>query len=118
VGVDSILLEETRSEFETLLQAFLLFFIAAFGNAGRTGECTFLHCTEAQRLAERLHLHVERQGLPAVEIIGPTPSYVQRVRSQYRWHILLRAPDPASVLRPLLPLPQGWRVDIDPVTLL
>jgi primosomal protein N' (replication factor Y) len=74
--------------------------------------------TEAQRLAERLHLHVERQGLPAVEIIGPTPSYVQRVRSQYRWHILLRAPDPASVLRPLLPLPQGWRVDIDPVTLL
>jgi primosomal protein N' (replication factor Y) len=74
--------------------------------------------TEAQRLAERLHLHVERQGLPAVEIIGPTPSYVQRVRSQYRWHILLRAHDPASVLRPLLPLPQGWRVDIDPVTLL
>ncbi|MBI1877068.1 MAG: primosomal protein N', partial [Chloroflexi bacterium] len=73
---------------------------------------------EAHHLAERLRLHVDRQGLPAVEIIGPTPSYVQRVRSQYRWHILLRAHDPASVLRPLLPLPQGWKVDIDPVTLL
>jgi primosomal protein N' (replication factor Y) len=73
---------------------------------------------EAQQLAERLRLHVDRRGLPAVEIIGPTPSYVSRVRSQFRWHILLRAHDPAAVLRPLLPLPQGWKVDIDPVTLL
>ncbi len=73
---------------------------------------------EAYHLTERLRLHVDRRGLPAVEIIGPTPSYVQRVRNQFRWHILLRAHDPAAVLRPLLPLPQGWRVDIDPVTLL
>jgi primosomal protein N' (replication factor Y) len=67
---------------------------------------------------DRLRRHVERQGLPAVEIIGPTPSYVRRVRNQYRWHVLLRAQDPAAVLRPLLPLPHGWRVDIDPVSLL
>ena len=73
---------------------------------------------EAKNLAERLRRHVDRQGLPAVEIMGPTPSFVRRVRSQYRWHILVRAHDPAAVLRPLLPLPRGWRVDIDPVTLL
>lgn len=73
---------------------------------------------EAHRLADRLRLYIERQGLPAVEVIGPTPDYVPRVRSQYRWHILLRAHDPAAVLRPLLPLPLGWRVDVDPVTLL
>lgn len=42
-------------------------------------------------------------------LIGPTPSYVPHVRSRYRRHILLR---------PLLPLPQGWKVNIDPVTLL
>jgi primosomal protein N' (replication factor Y) len=72
----------------------------------------------ARHLARRLRRHVERQGLAAVEIIGPTPSYVRRVQNQYRWHILVRAQDPAAVLRPLLPLPQGWRVDIDPVTLL
>ena len=74
--------------------------------------------TEAKQLADRLRQHIERQGIPAVEVIGPTPSYVRRVRSQYRWHILLRARDPAALLRPLMPLPQGWRVDIDPVTLL
>ena len=72
----------------------------------------------ARDLAGRLRRHVERQGLPAVEVIGPTPSYVRRVRNQYRWHLLVRAYDPASVLRPLLPLPRGWKVDIDPVTLL
>ncbi|GAB4438948.1 MAG: hypothetical protein Kow0031_20840 [Anaerolineae bacterium] len=72
----------------------------------------------ARELAARLRRHVERQGIPAVEVIGPTPSYVRRVRNQYRWHLLVRAYDPASVLRPLLPLPRGWKVDIDPVTLL
>ena len=64
----------------------------------------------ARKLAERLRRHVE--------IIGPTPSYVRRVRHQFRWHILVRAGDPAAVLRPLLPLPRGWKVDVDPVTLL
>ncbi len=49
-------------------------------------------------------------------LIGPTPSYVPHVRSRYRRHILLRAHDPAAVLRLLLPLPQGWKVNIDPVT--
>ncbi|MCB9102703.1 MAG: primosomal protein N' [Anaerolineales bacterium] len=72
----------------------------------------------ARQLAYRLRQHIARQGIPAVEVLGPTPSYVRRIRNQYRWHVLLRAQDPASVLRPLLPLPQGWRVDIDPVTLL
>jgi primosomal protein N' (replication factor Y) len=73
---------------------------------------------EARRMAEQVRLHVRQQGLPAVEVIGPTPGYVRRVRNQYRWHILVRAQHPADVLRPLMPLPHGWRVDIDPVTLL
>ncbi len=72
----------------------------------------------ARQMARRLTLHIERWGLPAVEIIGPTPGYVQRVGNQYRWHILVRAYDPPEVLRPLMPLPPGWRVDVDPVTLL
>jgi primosomal protein N' (replication factor Y) len=72
----------------------------------------------ARELADRLRRHIERQGLPAVQIIGPTPGYVRRVRNQYRWQILVRAHDPASVIRPLLPLPRGWSIDIDPVTLL
>lgn len=72
----------------------------------------------ARQLTNRLRQHIARQGIPAVEVLGPTPSYIRRIRNQYRWHVLLRAQNPASVLRPFLPLPPGWRVDIDPVTLL
>jgi primosomal protein N' (replication factor Y) len=72
----------------------------------------------AHYLVDRLRRHVERMGLPAVEIIGPTPSYIRRVNNQYRWHVLVRAYDPPAVLRPLMPLPRGWKIDIDPVSLL
>jgi primosomal protein N' (replication factor Y) len=71
----------------------------------------------AQEMADRLRLWVARQGFPAVEIIGPAPTYVQRIRSKYRWQILVRAPNPSQVLGPV-PLPLGWKVDIDPVSLL
>jgi primosomal protein N' (replication factor Y) len=70
----------------------------------------------AQEMADRLRLWVDRQGFPTVDIIGPAPAYVQRVRSKFRWQILVNAPDPASVLGPV-PMPLGWQVDIDPVSL-
>jgi primosomal protein N' (replication factor Y) len=43
----------------------------------------------AQEMVNRLRLWVAQQGFPAVEIIGPAPTYVQRIRSKYRWQILL-----------------------------
>ena len=72
---------------------------------------------EAETLANELRLWVDREGFPAVEIIGPAPTYVQRVGNRFRWQILVRAPNPAEILRPV-PLPLNWRVDIDPVSLL
>jgi primosomal protein N' (replication factor Y) len=71
----------------------------------------------AEEIARRLRLWVAQQGFPAVDIVGPAPAYVQRVRSKYRWQIIVRAPDPAKVLGPV-PLPPGCRIDIDPVNLL
>ncbi len=72
---------------------------------------------EAEEMAEQLRLWVDREGFPAVEIIGPAPTYIQRVGNRYQWQILVRAPNPAEILRPV-PLPLNWRVDIDPVSLL
>ncbi len=71
----------------------------------------------AQAMADRLRLWVDRQGFPAVEIVGPTPAYVPRIGSRYRRQILVRAPNPVQVLGPI-PLPLGWKIDIDPVNLL
>jgi primosomal protein N' (replication factor Y) len=50
-------------------------------------------------------------------LLGPAPAFFERYRGYYRWQLLLRAPDPAFVLRGM-DIPFGWRIDIDPVSLL
>jgi len=72
---------------------------------------------EVQRLADLLRLEVRRQGLAEVSFIGPAPCFFHRLQGLYRWQIVIRAPDPAALLRPF-ELPLGWQVDIDPVGVL
>jgi hypothetical protein len=43
VGVDSVLLKQTRSKFEASLQTILLFQVIAFGDIWRDGKSAFLH---------------------------------------------------------------------------
>jgi len=52
-----------------------------------------------------------------ISLIGPSPTFIQRVRGRFRWQIILRGDDPARLLAQV-PIPQGWIVDIDPVSLL
>ncbi len=72
---------------------------------------------EAQRLAADLHALAGRLDLPDVEILGPAPSFVHKLRHRYRWQLLLRAPDLAPLLRRLT-LPPDWTLDVDPVSML
>jgi primosomal protein N' (replication factor Y) len=72
---------------------------------------------EAERLAAELRPVLETHGLNADALIGPAPCFVARIREQYRWQIILRAPDPAAILRHVSFSP-AWRVDIDPLNLL
>ena len=55
-------------------------------------------------------------GLQA-SLIGPAPCFFSRIQDRYRWQIIVRAPDPILLLQDVA-LPRGWRVDVDPVTLL
>ncbi len=72
---------------------------------------------EAERLAADLRDHLLREGWDDVDVIGPAPCFYTRLRGQYRWHILLRGPDPITPLRGF-PLPRGWRADVAPLNLL
>ncbi|MFH1085835.1 MAG: primosomal protein N' [Chloroflexota bacterium] len=72
-------------------------------------EALALHAALAQRMA--------RMGLPEVDLIGPAPAFFARVRGESRWHIIVRGADPHALLRGL-DLPLGWRIDVDPVSLL
>ena len=50
-------------------------------------------------------------------ILGPVPAFFGRIRGFYRWQILLRTPDPPAFLRGI-DVPFGWRLDIDPASVL
>ncbi len=72
---------------------------------------------EAQDLHQILTLKIARLGLPEINLIGPAPSFYSRLRGKSRWQIVIRGTDPRVLLKDLR-LPLGWRVDVDPVSLL
>jgi primosomal protein N' (replication factor Y) len=72
---------------------------------------------QAEALAEILRHALIRQGLPATDLIGPVPPFFDRLRDRYRWQILLRHSNPAEFLR-AVQIPAGWRVDVDPLSVL
>ena len=71
---------------------------------------------EAEALARGLRFAIQEHG-EGVELIGPAPCFFGREHGNYRWHVIVRAQDPAAFLRRVA-LPAGWRVDIDPESLL
>jgi primosomal protein N' (replication factor Y) len=72
--------------------------------------------TDARQMAQRLEHLVEAKERTATEIIGPVPCFYPRLNRQYRWQILLRGPDPASLIRGIKLI--GWRVEVNPPSLL
>jgi len=82
-------------------------------------ESTSARAAEEQprRLHALLAQRIRRLGLPDVKLVGPAPAFFARERGRWRWHILVLARDPAELLAPIR-LPLGWRLDIDPVSLL
>jgi primosomal protein N' (replication factor Y) len=74
---------------------------------------------EAESMAAilRARLQEMRLGPEEASLIGPAPAFFARFRGYYRWQILLLTADPGAALRRLT-VPFGWRVDVDPVTVL
>jgi primosomal protein N' (replication factor Y) len=77
--------------------------------------------TLCQREAERMQcLLIEQRdarGIADLVLIGPAPAFIHRLRGRFRWQLILRGSEPSALLSQI-PIPQGWTVDIDPVSLL
>jgi primosomal protein N' (replication factor Y) len=71
---------------------------------------------QAERLARRLKADIAEKGLPGFEVMGPAPPHVPKWHGRFRFQISVRAPDPAELLRDVT-VPEGWVLDIDPVSL-
>jgi primosomal protein N' (replication factor Y) len=70
----------------------------------------------AQKLAARLRQWIKEEQRQATDLVGPVPCFYARLGGLYRWQIIVRGPDPVSLLRgrPL----EGWRVEVNPPSLL
>ena len=71
----------------------------------------------AKALAGELKEAIARLGLPATDLIGPSPAFFRRLRGKSRWTIVVRSLDPYPLLAAVA-LPPGWRVDVDPIDVL
>jgi primosomal protein N' (replication factor Y) (superfamily II helicase) len=67
---------------------------------------------EARKVAEKLSVNRNR----FVAVIGPVPCFFAKVGGWYRWQIVLRGSNPQDLLRGIKL--DGWRVEVEPVSLL
>jgi primosomal protein N' (replication factor Y) len=77
-------------------------------------------CREsADNLKAILERAIEEDGLAGVELIGPAPCFISKVKNRYFWQLLARGDTPGRDIHPLLDhVPPGWTIDVDPVDLL
>jgi len=84
---------------------------------------TYTHTNDAlcQREAERMRVRLIEQrdakGMADLSLIGPAPALIHRLRGRFRWQIILRGTELSAFLFQII-FPQGWTINIDPVTLL
>ena len=70
----------------------------------------------AQQIAKKIQQWLTTEHRTLTTVIGPVPCFFARVAGLYRWQIVLRGPEPESLLRGKQM--EGWRVEVGPVSLL
>ena len=60
-----------------------------------------------------------KQDCPNAHLFGPSPAFYERQRDTYRWQIIVKSPNRATLLEIINSLPSThWQYDIDPMSLL
>ena len=71
---------------------------------------------EAREFGARLTKLIIEQNRLETSTIGPVPCFHAKLNGLYRWQIVLRGPDPVSLIKNHLR--DGWRIEVDPISLL
>jgi len=70
---------------------------------------------ETERIRDLLARERDARGIGDLSLIGPAPAFIHRLRGRFRWQLILRGTELSAFLSPI-PFPQGWTIDIDPVS--
>jgi primosomal protein N' (replication factor Y) len=81
---------------------------------------------QAQQLAETLKAQNTLQAIRTIpenlprlsnyDIIGPAPCFFAKMNDIYRWQVILRGPEPIAQIK--TKISDGWRIEVDPPSLL
>lgn len=71
---------------------------------------------EAGLMSRELARHAYRNRIE-MELLGPSPAFVARIRNQFQWQLVVRTTE-MEVLLDDLPRRPGWVIDIDPESML
>lgn len=72
---------------------------------------------EGDRLLAALAAAADGLGLTDVDLMGPTPCFVAKIRDLYQWQIVARGGSLDQLLAAVR-IPPGWQVDVDPISML
>ncbi|MBI4837366.1 MAG: primosomal protein N' [Candidatus Portnoybacteria bacterium] len=79
---------------------------------------------QAEQQAKILAGKIKQQLLnlklsPLITILGPSPAFIQKIKNQYIWQIILksRVDDLNTRNKILQIIPPGWIIDVDPISL-
>ena len=79
--------------------------------------CTFTHRVDAEAEAEARRTTQDLSDTldpgAGLDVLGPTPAFLHRLRGEYRWQFTIRG---TAIERafPHLPRGRGWSIDVDP----
>jgi primosomal protein N' (replication factor Y) (superfamily II helicase) len=70
----------------------------------------------ARALSSQVLTWLQEEDRRETELVGPVPCFFSRLGGMYRWQLVLRGPDPSSLLRGRAL--GDWRVEVNPPSLL
>jgi primosomal protein N' (replication factor Y) len=69
---------------------------------------------EAKTAAEHLSATIGLLKLGDIEVLGPSPAFIYRLRDEFRFEVTLKGAD-VHRLSGALPRTRGWSIDVDPM---
>jgi primosomal protein N' (replication factor Y) (superfamily II helicase) len=70
---------------------------------------------EAWNMQKALTGQAEARGIGGIDIIGPAPAFIHKLRGRFRWQLILRGRNLSDFLTPM-ELGRGWTADVDPMS--
>jgi primosomal protein N' (replication factor Y) len=79
--------------------------------------CVRATSDSAKKACEKLSQEIRSSGL-RIEVVGPSPAFVEKIHNRYRWQIIVKSVDRSLLVGIIRTLPAKWSYDIDPINLL